>query len=171
MFGSSALEIAIGLTFLYLALSLVCSGLAEYWSALTRRRGSHLRDALAFFFNANDPNGKVFFDSFFNQGLIRGLDPKSWKSLARGAAKKGPSGAKPTYIGSSTFVDVVFDLLARGESLFAPPPAAPTGGARSDDPCDDDRGYSPPWPRRRSAPRRPRRSAPSPAPWRCSRTA
>ena len=47
MLASTVLEVAIGLTLTYLALSLVCSALNEYYSTLFNRRGEHLRDAIA----------------------------------------------------------------------------------------------------------------------------
>src|SRR6478609_4676688 len=57
MFGSQVLEIALGLTFTYLAFSLVCSGLSEYYSAMLGRRSNFLQHSIAFLFNKDNPRG------------------------------------------------------------------------------------------------------------------
>lgn len=47
MFGSSALDVAIGLAFLYLLLSLLCTALNELLEAAVQKRGEFLRDGIA----------------------------------------------------------------------------------------------------------------------------
>lgn len=47
MFGSSALDVAIGLVFLYLLLSLLCTAINEVLEAAVQRRGEYLRYGIA----------------------------------------------------------------------------------------------------------------------------
>ncbi len=75
MFGSTVLEVVIGLVFLYLSLSLICSALNEYYSALVSRRAAHLRDSLYALFNKDDPKGLAFLVEFYTHPLISGLSP------------------------------------------------------------------------------------------------
>jgi hypothetical protein len=75
MFGSTVLEVVIGLVFLYLSLSLICSALNEYYSALLWRRSTHLRDSLFSIFNKDDPKGLAFLLEFYTHPLISGLNP------------------------------------------------------------------------------------------------
>src|SRR6516162_9933779 len=88
MFGSTVLEIALGLTMLYLGLSVVCSALNEYLSAVMGRRATHLRDALFGLLNKDDPKGRRMIALFFSHPLIGGLSPSAW--VGKGAAKGLP---------------------------------------------------------------------------------
>ena len=79
MFGSTVLEVAIGLVFLYLSLSLICSALNEYYSALVSRRARHLKDSLFSLFNKDDPRGITLLVEFFSHPLIGDLVPNAKK--------------------------------------------------------------------------------------------
>jgi signal transduction histidine kinase len=145
MFNSTVLEIALGLTLMYLALSLMCSGLIEYYSALLNRRPGHLKDALFGLFDKDDPKGRLFLAQFFSHPLIKGLSTASWSGKPAAKAPTaatavtpgtapGPLGWSaadvqafleslkwtPHYIPDWTFSEVVFDILGRW--------SAPTGG-------------------------------------------
>jgi hypothetical protein len=76
VFGSTVLEVAIGIVFLYLFLSLICSALNEYYSALFSRRAKHLRDSIFTLFNHDDPKGLEFLLDFFRHPLVAGLNPQ-----------------------------------------------------------------------------------------------
>jgi hypothetical protein len=76
VFGSTVLEVAIGIVFLYLFLSLICSALSEYYSALFSRRAKHLRESLFALFNHDDPKGLAFLLDFYKQPLVAGLNPQ-----------------------------------------------------------------------------------------------
>ena len=76
MFNSSVLEVAIGLVFLYLSMSMVCSALTEYYSTLLSRRAKHLRDSLFLLFNKDDPKGLAFLLDFYTHPLVSGLAPE-----------------------------------------------------------------------------------------------
>ena len=45
MFGSTVIEVALGLVLIYLSLSLGCSAVNEWLSAMWGRRANHLRIA------------------------------------------------------------------------------------------------------------------------------
>ncbi len=147
MFGSSTLEVVIGLTFFYLLLSIICSGINEYLAAILKRRPAHLRDAITYLFNKDQPRGAKLLANFFEHPLIRGLAPSyfgrkfaqrpSTSSLdahdEKGVAAELKQARKvvPNYISPDTFAKVVLDILARGRDLFAslPPDPASAGGA------------------------------------------
>jgi hypothetical protein len=76
VFGSTVLEVAIGIVFLYLFLSLICSALSEYYSALLARRAKHLRESLFALFNHDDPKGLAFLLDFYKQPLVAGFNPQ-----------------------------------------------------------------------------------------------
>lgn len=86
MLGSTVLEVVIGLVFLYLSLSLVCSAVNEFYSALMSRRAAHLRDSLYLIFNKDDPKGLAFLLEFFSHPLISGLSPSKRKLIATASA-------------------------------------------------------------------------------------
>ena len=56
MFGSTVLEVAIGLLFVYLLLSLLCSTVGEYIEATVNKRAEFLRKGIELLLN--DSNGK-----------------------------------------------------------------------------------------------------------------
>lgn len=157
MLGSTALEVAAGLTLLYLALSLVCSALNEYYSTLLNRRPNHLKSALFDLVNQDDPRGRRFLAMFFSHPLIKALAPsgnvkKSPGTAAPAAptAATGPASAwlsgdveavlkslkkTPHYIPDRTFADVIVDLLAGRAAATAAPddvPVPPTPAAAAD---------------------------------------
>jgi hypothetical protein len=91
MLNSSVLEVAIGLVFLYLSMSLACSALAEYYSALMSRRAKHLRDSLFFLFNKDDPKGLAFLLDFYTHPLVSGLAPEK-AQIVSSPSKEIPMG-------------------------------------------------------------------------------
>ncbi|MFO0889882.1 MAG: hypothetical protein U0790_12165 [Isosphaeraceae bacterium] len=128
MFGSTVLEIALGLTLTYLALSLLCSALNEFYSTLMSRRQAHLKDAIFSLIDPDDPRGRRFLAMFFTHPMIKALVPPSrsgkpqeapggtaraqsdWSALAIEDGLKSLK-ATPRYIPDRTFADVVFDIL------------------------------------------------------------
>ena len=93
MFGSTVLEVAIGMVFLFLTISLVCSGvgskIAEWLSWRAQDLEKNIRALLL--------NGdQTFLDQLYGNELI--------KSLA-------PAGMKPISIPARTFVLAIFDVF------------------------------------------------------------
>src|SRR5829696_7661436 len=93
MFGFQMLDTAIGMVFVYLSLSLLCSGLNEWIARFFTSRGRHLMDWIGQLFS--DP---AKFTEFQQHALIKNLMQ---------------SGKLPSYIPSRTFVLALLDVVAK----------------------------------------------------------
>jgi hypothetical protein len=100
MFGSQVLEVVIGLTLIYLVLSIGCSGIKEVIAAIFSLRAKTLESGVRRMLKngANDLTAQVFAHP-----LIQAT---------------APEGEKPSYISSRMFAAVLFDVVA------PPPPVA-----------------------------------------------
>ncbi len=100
LFNSTILEVVIGVIFLYLLLSILCTAANEWVAALTRRRGKMLRKGIHQLLEAQPVTGDSdkdgFLKSFYRHPLITSLIHDD---------------NHPTYIAPRTFVAVVTDLL------------------------------------------------------------
>ena len=101
MFGSEILDVAIGLVFLFLLLSLVCSSLKESMEAVSKYRARDLERGLREMLGDASKSGLVA--ELYNHPLINGLykgsyDPNNKKNL-------------PSYIPSRIFALALTDLL------------------------------------------------------------
>lgn len=100
LFNSTVLETVIGVIFVYLLLSILCTSANEWVAAMTRRRGEMLRKGIRQILenqklrNAGDTN--EFLQEFYKHPLIANL--KHDKN-------------HPAYIAPRTFVAVVTDLV------------------------------------------------------------
>jgi len=133
MLGSEVLEVAAGLAFLFLALSLIATAVREQIEALLKTRAIHLERGLRQMLA--DPAGaditKALFDHPLLDGLFRGqYDPSKltrfWiprSPLASGAKAKRISffSRMPAYIPSRNFAMALLDI-ASGHTA----PGAPT---------------------------------------------
>lgn len=109
MFGSPILEVAIGLTLVYLLLSLICSALQEALEAKIKYRASNLEQGLREILN--DPDGTKLLKDIYNHPLLFGLfkgnyDPSKPRSL-------GTSNL-PAYIPAANFAAALLDTIVRG---------------------------------------------------------
>jgi hypothetical protein len=121
LLGSTALEIAIGLSFVYLLLALLCTTFNEWIAALFKTRAKLLSEGIRQLLD-NQPHGNnTFLNAFYQHPLIRGL--------MRGDAH-------PSYLPARQFAAVILDFLAQGNAGPAPagvgapavvPPAAVVG--------------------------------------------
>ncbi|MCK4645140.1 MAG: hypothetical protein KAU46_02715 [Candidatus Aminicenantes bacterium] len=105
MFGSLILEVVIGIIFVYLLLSLICSAINEFISMVLSRRSKNLEAGIQNLLS--DPGNKSLVKDFYDHPLIKGLQQK---------------GKKPPYIPSRTFALVLMDIIA---------PADPSTGSRA----------------------------------------
>ena len=103
MFGSEILEVAIGIGFLYLLLSLVCSAVTEGVARAFAMRSGTLRSGIRNLLG--DPQGKGLAKDFYDHPLIKGLYRQGW--FDRTIGRDG----KPSYISSRTFALALFDAL------------------------------------------------------------
>src|SRR5207237_1437066 len=82
VFGSTVLEIAIGVIFVYLLMSLLCSALAEFFESLFKFRARDLEKGISKLLSNPE-----LTESFFNQPMVTTMF----------------QGRKPSYIPSRTF--------------------------------------------------------------------
>jgi hypothetical protein len=118
----AALDVAIGLIFVFIVLSLVCSALNETLSSIFSWRAKFLREGIA---NLMDPEnhsaGKDLVETLYQHPLIN--------SLIRPVSKRGRQ-RYPSYIPSRAFVSAVLDFDGKGvvrtaEEAIAAIPSAP----------------------------------------------
>ena len=94
MFGSQVIEVAAGLVFVYLLLSIACSGLKEFVARIFNMRANTLETAIQ---NMLADPSNVLATKLFQHPLIAGT---------------AQPGTKPSYISSRNFTLALFDLLA-----------------------------------------------------------
>ncbi len=97
MFGSQVLEVAMGLVFIYLVLSIASSGIKELIAGIFSLRSKTLEHAIHNLLN--DSNSDLAA-RFFAHPLI---------------ARTARPGDKPSYVSSRIFVTTLFDLIAPGD--------------------------------------------------------
>jgi len=113
MFGSNVLEVAVGVVFVYLIMSLICSTINEQVIArLFALRSKTLEDGIKTMLN--DPKGEGFAKAFYDNPLIQGLAKQGVfdKVLRRDS--------KPSYISPSTFALVIKDIAATNPDAIPP---------------------------------------------------
>jgi hypothetical protein len=112
MFGSDMLDVAIGIAFVYLLVSLLCSAIVEAAEAVLRRRSQDLELGIRELLR--DPS---LVAKLYNHPLINGL--------YEGPYDDG-KGKLPSYIPSRSFALAIMDLL------LSPDPSQHTGVAGAD---------------------------------------
>ena len=98
MFGSQVLEVVIGLTLIYLVLSIGCSGVKEVIAALFSLRPKTLENGVRNMLK-NGPND--YTAKLFAHPLIQGT---------------APEGQKPSYISARMFAAALFDIVAPADA-------------------------------------------------------
>lgn len=129
MFGSEILEVAVGIGFLYLLLSLVCSAVTEGVARAFAMRSGTLRSGIRNLLG--DPHGKGLAKDFYNHPLVKGLYRQGW--FDRTIGRDG----KPSYISPRTFALVLFDTLAPNGPASEKQTFARTRGKISETEHDD----------------------------------
>lgn len=99
MFGSTILEIMIGMVFVYWLMSLMCYAFNELLAWIFSWRAEDLRKNISTLLG--DPEGSGLADKLFSHGLIKSL--------------KKNNGKNPSYIPADTFALVLTDLLTPEE--------------------------------------------------------
>ncbi len=95
MLGSAILEVGIGITFIYLFLSLIGTAINEFISGVFKLRSKNLEEGIRSILN--DPDGKGLSKEFYDHPLVKGL-----------AKDK----RKPSYISSRVFAIALMDIIA-----------------------------------------------------------
>jgi uncharacterized membrane protein YgcG len=102
LFGSTALEVLIGMVFIYLLLSLLCSAVAEYIEAWRNVRAKNLRKGIELLLNdldeagVNIKQGTDLASRLYQHGLVRPLYRRA--------------GQLPSYIPSRTFALALWNI-------------------------------------------------------------
>ncbi len=132
------LDVAIGLVFIYLILSLLASEIQELLTTLLQWRATHLKQSIQTLLtggelDSEDQKVKYILSSLYNNPLLKGINHESkegWEGLFRkftwgiadgygkmmammGKTKKilGNDRSAPSYIPSETFAHTLFDVL------------------------------------------------------------
>src|ERR1043165_1473116 len=96
VFGSATLEVAIGMVFVYLLLSLLASACGEYIEAKVNNRAKYLRQGINLLLNETTGGGIDLAKRLYEHGLVR--------PLYRDANKL------PSYIPSRTFALALWNM-------------------------------------------------------------
>jgi len=116
MFGSTVLEVAIGLVFVYLVLGLLCSTINEQISQFLSLRANNLWESICALLG--DPGGSGAAKALYDHQLIRGLAVQ--QGLKPGDPDAHPADRPmPSYIPASTFALAVHDLKTNGNAVPA----------------------------------------------------
>jgi hypothetical protein len=136
VFGSQILEVAIGLIFVYLVLSLFCSALREGLEGFMNTRAAFLERGIRELLG--DPDGTALAGAVYNHPQVYGLFRGEYKpSLIKKNGLMPPGSKLPSYIPARNFALALLDITARGvharEDAQAAHPSAPPispGGLR-----------------------------------------
>src|SRR5689334_8761953 len=110
MFGSTILEVAIGLSLMFLMLSLVASAIREGIEGVIKARAVNLERGIRTLLD--DPEGAGLTRTFYEHPLISSLYQDSYQP----AVDRFFGRTLPTYIPSASFATVLIDLVWRGAS-------------------------------------------------------
>jgi len=102
MFGSSVLEVAIGVIFVYLVLSLICTAINEGIATTINKRGKNLFGGIKNLLN--DPTFTGLAQQVYNHGLVDGM--------SQDAAIPDKPTRLPSYLPAKTFSLALLDILS-----------------------------------------------------------
>jgi hypothetical protein len=115
MSNFAALEVVIGLAFIYFVLALICSAVAEAIASFQRQRAKLLVTGIENLFSGSDTiteEGRELASQFWRHPLIQGLIRPRASAVAADAAPYS-DGKGPAYVPARTFVSALIDLGAR----------------------------------------------------------
>jgi hypothetical protein len=119
MFNSNIIDVAIGLVFIFLLLSLICSAAHEIIEAFMKARAANLERGIQ---ELAGSNSEQFVSSLYDHGLINSLYKGKYAPAAKGFFRRlfqryihGPD--LPSYIPSKNFALALIDLKNTGADL------------------------------------------------------
>jgi len=119
MFNSNIIDVAIGLVFIFLLLSLICSAAHEIIEAFMKARAANLERGIQ---ELAGSNSQEFVSSLYDHGLINSLYKGKYAPVAKGFFRRlfqryvhGPD--LPSYIPSKNFALALIDLKNTGADL------------------------------------------------------
>ena len=126
MLGSEIIDVAVGVVFVFLLVSLIASAIREGIEGWMKTRATHLEAGIRELLH--DKSGMGLVAQLYNHPLIYGLFSGEYSPRARDKWLAFTSGANlPSYIPSRNFALALMDLAARGPigDLDNPPPSTP----------------------------------------------
>ncbi len=131
MFNSGILDVLIGLTIIYIQMSLVCTAINEMISAMLRKRAHDLEYGIRMLLN--DKGGKLgFFQRI--KSRYRKVEDENAATLTGNfyshplITALRPNGKTPSYIPARTFALTLIDLIRNPPMTKTPPAPLATGG-------------------------------------------
>ena len=113
MLGSEILDVAVGIVFVFLLVSLIASGIREGIEGWLKTRATHLEAGIRELLH--DPKGTGLTKQLFDHPLIYNLYSGRYTPRAKSKRLAFISGANlPAYIPSRNFAVALMDLAARG---------------------------------------------------------
>lgn len=107
MLGSSVLDVAIGMIFIYLLFGILCTAFNEFVASALNQRGKNLMTGIRNLLN--DPDYTGLAHQIYNHGLIDGI--------SQNAATADRPNRPPSYIPSSSFSLALVDILTTRGAL------------------------------------------------------
>src|SRR5712692_4808831 len=121
MFNSTILDVAIGMIFVYLLLSLICSAaheLVEYW--LKKRASDLERGVRELLTNEEGEDPGNLVPQIYNHGMVSGLFKGTYEASRIGSRLRHFIGTNlPSYIPSRNFALALMDLILPGKAAQA----------------------------------------------------
>jgi len=113
MFGSEILEVAIGIIFVFILVSIICTAIREGIETWMKERAAYLEHAIRELLH--DKEGKGLAKALYTHPLISGLFSGDYMAGNDRLPRPFASGGNlPTYIPTGTFVTALMDIAARG---------------------------------------------------------
>jgi hypothetical protein len=112
MLGSPVLDVAIGLIFVYLLLSLIVSAIREGVEAWMKSRAGHLELGIRTLLQ--DLNGEGLARAIYEHPLIFGLYVGDYRPPPGGGRRVARRSTLPSYIPARSFAVALLDVVARG---------------------------------------------------------
>ena len=109
MLGSSVLDVAVGMMFMYLLFGILVTAINESISSLLNKRGRSLLEGIKNLLN--DPNYTGLAHQIYNHGLIDGI--------SQNASNDKKANRLPSYLPSSSFSLALVDILTTRGALAA----------------------------------------------------
>lgn len=110
MFNSNILDVAIGLVFLFLMLSLICSAASEILEVFLKQRSKQLERGIQ---ELVGDHGDALVSAIYSHGLVNSLFRGTYET----AAKRG---MLPSYIPAKNFALALIDLMKKGSPELSP---------------------------------------------------
>ena len=104
---SIILDVAIGIIFIYLLLSLICTSFSELIAQILALRSNTLEEGIRNLLN--DPDGEYLAKHFYTHPLIAGFIQNKQGRIDRWMKRSN----KPSYIPSRTFAIALMDIITR----------------------------------------------------------